>query len=58
LAPWFFSPLEEFQQLVAPLDAEFSVRTGEVTLDRFECHVELVGDFSDGPALRRQLRDT
>ena len=54
--PGFFS-VEEFRQLVAPLDAELGVRTGEVTLDGFKRHVEFVGDFSVGPALGRQLCD-
>ena len=60
LGGWYpgFCPVEEFRQLVAPLDAELSVCTGEVTLDGFERHVELVGDFSVGPALGRQLHDT
>jgi hypothetical protein len=55
--PGFFS-VEEFRQLVAPLDAELGVRTGEVALDGFERHVQLVGDFSVGPARGRQLYDT
>jgi hypothetical protein len=42
---------------MAPLDAELGVRTGEVTLDGLECHVEFVSDFSVGPALGRQLHD-
>jgi hypothetical protein len=55
--PGFFSG-EEFRQLLAPLDAELGVGTGEVALDGFESDVELVGDFPVGATLCRQLCDT
>src|SRR5215475_15558599 len=44
--------------MVASVDAKLSICTGEVTLDGFERHIELVGDFSVGPTIGRQLRDT
>jgi len=60
LGGWYpgFCPREEFRQLGTPLDAELGVCTGEVTLNRFERHVELVSDFPIGPALGCQLDDT
>jgi hypothetical protein len=52
-----FWAIEEFRQLVAPLNAELRICTGEVTLDGLERHIELVGDFAVGPTLSRQLHD-
>jgi hypothetical protein len=43
---------------MATLNPELGVCTSEVTLDSFERHVELVGDFSIGPTLGHQLYDT
>jgi len=53
-----FCPVKEFRELGAPLDSKLGVGAGEMTLDGFERHVELIGDFSIGPSRGSELHDT